>query len=69
MVNITVSAEVAAAAYALAIHHGSNYSIPLTDVAAEVASFFLPNCTSFALGKQTVSLNATIVAERFVETY
>ncbi|KPM39578.1 hypothetical protein AK830_g6988 [Neonectria ditissima] len=69
MVNITCAAQRAIAAYSAAIALGGDYSYPLSDLGAEVSSFFLPNYTSFSLGKSTLSPNQSVVANNFVSLY
>ncbi|TEA13417.1 hypothetical protein C8034_v004859 [Colletotrichum sidae] len=53
MVNIKEAARAAATAYGLAAQKGGNDSIPLAEVAASLASFYLTNFTSFTLGQVT----------------
>lgn len=69
MVNITAAAHTTAAAFALAIGHGANYSNPLAEVAAEVSSFFLPTYTAFSLGSVTPKQNQSTIQEGFVQLY
>ncbi|KAJ0335772.1 hypothetical protein COL922a_008786 [Colletotrichum nupharicola] len=57
MVNIREAARAAITAYGLATEKGGNASIPLQDVAASLAAFYLTNFTSFTLGEVTVLPN------------
>ncbi|KAK1572775.1 uncharacterized protein LY79DRAFT_569734 [Colletotrichum navitas] len=50
MVNIKEAAQAAMMAYGLATEQGGNASAPLEGVADTLASFYLTNFTSFALG-------------------
>ncbi|KAJ5814492.1 hypothetical protein N7474_006269 [Penicillium riverlandense] len=69
MVSINSAAEAAVAAYSAAIALGGNYSVPLQEAASEVSSFFLPNYSSFTMGKITLSSNQSVVAENFIKEY
>ncbi|KAF2121646.1 hypothetical protein BDV96DRAFT_564667 [Lophiotrema nucula] len=69
MVNITTAAKAVAAGYALAISHGANYSIPLSTVADEVSTYFLPNYTSFTLGTINPLQNQSGIAAGFASLY
>lgn len=69
MVNIHSAAEAAVTAYSAAIALGGNYSYPLPMLASRVSSFFIPNYTSYSLGKMSVSPNQSVVARNFEATY
>lgn len=69
MVNITCAAREAILAYGTLIALGGDYTYPLSNLSLQVSSFFLPNYTSFSLGKPRISLNESVVAENFVLQY
>lgn len=67
--NIHSAAQSAVTAYSAAIALGGNYSYPLPALAARVSSFFIPNYTSYTLGKMSVSPNQSFVAQNFEAEY
>ena len=69
MVNITTAAEAFVAAFAAAIQLGGNTSVPIRTIADTVATFFLPNQTSFSLGSISIRPNESVVAEGAYETF
>ncbi|KAI5464831.1 hypothetical protein BGZ63DRAFT_440152 [Mariannaea sp. PMI_226] len=69
MVNITCAAKAAVSAYGALIAIGGNYSVPLPKLAVDVSSFFLPNYTSFSLGKINALQNKSSIAQNFVAQY
>ena len=69
MVNIAEAARAAVAGYGAAIALGGNYSIPITEVALQVSSYFLPNYTQFTLGTIGISPNQSIIAESLIAEY
>ncbi|KAJ3546446.1 hypothetical protein NM208_g1993 [Fusarium decemcellulare] len=69
MVNITCAAREAISAYSGLIALGGDYTFPLSNLSLQVSSFFLPNYTSFSLGKPKISPNQAVVAENFVLLY
>ena len=69
MVDIKSAARCAISAYSAAIALGGNYTVPLPELASEVSSFFLPNYTSYTLGKSAISANQSVVAENFISLY
>ena len=69
MVNITITAKSFVAAFAAAIQLGGNSSVPIRTIADTVATFFLPNQTSFSLGSISIRSNESVVAEGAYETF
>ncbi|KAF0317227.1 putative rho protein [Colletotrichum asianum] len=57
MVNIREAARAAITAYGLATEKGGNTSVPLQEVAASLAAFYLTNFTSFTLGGSGIGTN------------
>ena len=69
MVQIISAAEKAIVAYSAAIALGSNYSVPLQEIASDLSSFFRPGYTLFALGDITISPNQSVMAEAVIKEY
>ncbi|RBQ78104.1 hypothetical protein FVER14953_21565 [Fusarium verticillioides] len=69
MVNMTCAAREAILAYSGLIALGGDYTYSLSDLSLKVSSFFLPNYTSFTLGKPNISPNQSVVAENFALLY
>ena len=62
MVNISSIAQKVAESYAIACLLGTNSSVPISEAAATIATFVLPNSTQFSAGKVTQFPNETFLA-------